>query len=545
VNTSTTTNTTSSNSVGLSGRRLIAAACFVASFYAAVASGADRGQVAASRATSDSGLVVHWHGNTPHYHVAATQGSGEAGGSTQAVANLARYESRGELRALVINVARASGAAASRESVLRDYEGSARWLNEASRGQLNITVELFPRDVVVPLETSVCADYIAYGSNALRQVNAEISTNGYRLISFVLPLESARGERNGEECPFGGMGEVGGRLTWNIARPWEYPRRETAICFIEWCKTVIHEWGHNLGLWHHNSLTCTLESRPVTLAARALRDVSCTAQEYGSPFSVMGLGGGRLSNTERRRLGWLPIGRQTTTSDGIITLHRDGPTELAWVRTDEGDIFSLEFVKALQTNVRWDSTQSHNGVQVNFFKSLSGSSGDQFLLDMNPDTSSFVDAMLKGQQAWTDPSGSVTVTVLSVTDESATVHVRGVAMFADPVPALKTLVQPDLGVVDLRWKQPASSFPVTHYEVRVYEGAEQREVYLVGIETLNTRLQIPAAMWNSDYWVSVRAVTEVGVGGVGEMTKIRWEQPNKPKDPVNPDKPCKPRKKCK
>ena len=526
------------------GRLAIAVAVSVLALYSALAVDADHSP-APSRGDDVSNVTVHWHGNTPHYHVAATQGSGEAGSSGQAVVNAARNESRGELRALVINVARASGAVASRESVLRDYEGSARWLNEASRGNLNITVDVFPRDVVVPLETSACADYAAYGSSALRQVNAEISTDGYRLISFVLPLESARGEKDGEECSWQGLGQVGGRLTWNIAQPWSHPRRETAICFLEWCRTVIHEWGHNLGLWHQNSLACTLESRPVTLAARSLRDASCTAHEYGSPFSFMGLGGGRLSNTERRRIGWLPIGRQTTTSDGIITLHRDGPTELAWVRTDEGDIFSLEFVEALQTNGWWDSTQSHNGVQVNFFKSLSGQDGNQFLLDMNPDTSSFVDAMLKGQQAWTDPSGSVTITVLSVTDESATVHVRGVAMFADPVPALTTLVQPDLGVVDLRWKQPTSSFPVTHYEVRVYEGAEQREVYLVGIETLKTRLQIPTAVWNSDYWVSVRAVTEVGVGGVGEMTKIRWEQPNQPNSPKNPAKPCKPRKNCK
>jgi len=513
------------------GRLAIAIAVPVLALYSALAVNADHSP-APGTGDDVSNVTVHWHGNTPHYHVAATQDSAGAGSSAQAVASAARYESRGELRALVINVARASGAAASRESVLRDYEGSARWLNEASRGQLNITVEVFPRDVVVPLTTSVCDADLAYGENALGQVEAEMSTASYRFISFVLPNES------GESCKWSGMGEVGGRLTWNIAQPWAYPRRETAICFVEWCRTVIHEWGHNLGLWHHNSLTCTLEGRPVTLAARTLRDSSCPSQEYGSPFSVMGIGG-RLSNTERRRLGWLPIGRQTTTSDGIITLHRDGPTELAWVRTDEGDIFSLEFVKALQTNRWWDSAQSNNGVQVNFFKSLSGKNGNQFLLDMNPDTPSFVDAMLKGQQAWTDPSGSVTITVLSVTDESATVHVRGVAMLADPVPALTTEVQSDLGVVDLRWKQPASSFPVTHYEVRVFEGAEQREVYLVGVEKLKTRLQIPAAMWNSDYWVSVRAVTEVGVGGVGEMTKIRWEQPKKPCTGKKAGKKCK------
>jgi hypothetical protein len=97
---------------------------------------------------------------------------------------------------------------------------------------------------------------------------------------------------------------------------------------------------------------------------------------------------------------------------------------------------------------------------------------------------------------------------------------------------------PDLGVVDVSWQKSASLFPVS-YEVRIFEGAEQREIYIVGVNTMQARMQLPAAAWGTDYWISVRAVSEVGAGSPSALTPVRWEQTKKPCVGKKPGKPCK------
>jgi hypothetical protein len=457
----------------------------------------------------------------------------------------------GEQRALVINVARADGFAAPRDKVQASYAEGAKWMHIMSRGQLTITVDMFPRDVVVSIASEMCtADERginhhgpeAFSNNALEQVRREISTDAYRFISFVLPVY----EGQTENCA-SGWGYVGGSRSMNHAFAYN---GET---FAPWVGVIAHEWGHNVGLRHANTLFCDENGQPVAFSAKAARaGNTCRKQEYGSPYSVMGtvLTNPEISMGERQLIGWLRAGEQTSVSDATITLHRDGPVSLAWVRNSDGDVFQVELVSARRGDWFYDyragvsrrnsSAFTHSGVLVKFVERVTCCSNDaHYVLDMNPQTSWMEDAPLRGQQSWTDPTGSVTITVLSVLGDTATVHIRGQAVLPTEALGIQVLAAPELGVVDVAWQKPASLFPISHYEVRVYEGAEQREIHLVGVTALKTQLQVTAAAWGTDYWVSVRAVTEVGVGAPSAFTPVRWEQPKKPCTGKKAGKRCK------
>ena len=469
-------------------------------------------------------VVLHWHGDMPHYQVAA---AGETGTPVVAAQSTWSLNNTGERRALVINVARADGFAAPRDQVLKNYEEAARWIHHMSRGQVSIKVEMFPRDVVVPLTTDPCSSFGAFGNNALEQVKRELAVNEYRFISFTLPIY----ENQHHSCP-GGLGEVGSLHTWNFAFAFQGQIQAASVYVIA------HEWGHNVGLWHLNSLNCNEGGQNVALASSAARAAgACIPKEYGGDYSVMGQAfGPDITVGERQLIGWLRPGEQTTVSDATITLHRDGPVSLAWVRNSEGDIFQFEFANERPRRPFWEYYPSHPGVLVKFIeKDLRGKS---FVLDMNPQTPWTQDSPLRAQQSWTDPTGSVTITVINVLGDSATVHIRGQAVLPEAVTTVTSKPLPDLGVVDVSWQKSASLFPVS-YEVRIFEGAEQREILVVGVNTVQARMQLPVAAWGTDYWISVRALSEVGAGSPSALTPVRWEQTKKPCVGKKPGKPCK------
>lgn len=77
--------------------------------------------------------------------------------------------------------------------------------------------------------------------------------------------------------------------------------------------TVVHEFGHTLGLDHAPSFLCP--------ASASFPNAACSKLEYGNPLTAMGNGRAALSALERRDLGWLPASaQQTVTSSGRYTL---------------------------------------------------------------------------------------------------------------------------------------------------------------------------------------------------------------------------------
>jgi hypothetical protein len=229
---------------------------------------------------------------------------------------------------------------------------------------------------------------------------------------------------------------------------------------------------------------------------------------------------------------------------------------LVWLQNAEGDLFQVEFVRpgASQFGRRdylsgkYVSNAGNPGVLVKFVESASTSATD-FVLDTTPQTGILTDAPLKALQSWSDATGSVSVTVLSITENSATVQLNGLAVAPSAVTVTRVAPQADLGTVDIVWQAAPSALRVARYEVIVYEGAEQRQVHVVTADGLRNALQIPNATRGSDYWVAVRAINELGVAGpTSAVAPVRWENPNKPSQDSGGTKPCtskRPGKRCK
>ena len=520
----------------------------IAVTYSAVAATSTSSTVDQVIADGEMELAVHWHGNTPHYHVVA---AGEQNAVTQQPNQAAALRApnvaftTGTHRALVINLVRADGLVAPRDVVNARYLEGAAGMHAMSRGMLTISVDLFGRDVAVPYSADICDRYSDFTQPVLDEVRREISTVGYRFISFVLPVHMS------DRC-FGGLGQVNGTLTWNTA-------------FLDWgvhsqpaAYVVMHEWGHNLGLWHSNYLQCSVGGQPVALAARADRAAgACQRHEYGGEWSVMGQARGPLITAgERRHLGWLRDGEQTSVSEATVTLGFDGPVSLVWLQNSEGDLFQVEFVKPSGSRFSRDflsgawvlDTATHTGVLVKFVERADSSATD-YVLDTAPQTGVLADAPLKALQSWTDATGSVMVTVLSITDNSATVQLKGIAVAPAAVNVTKVTPRATIGSVDLAWEAAPSTLRVVRYEVLIYEGAEQREVQIVNAEGLRNALQIPNATRRSDYWVAVRAINELGVAGpASAVAPVRWDDAKKPGTGNGGVKPCtgkRPSKRCK
>ena len=76
--------------------------------------------------------------------------------------------------------------------------------------------------------------------------------------------------------------------------------------------TALHEYGHNLGLFHSNSLQCGLA---------AIGTAGCSTTEYGDPTDVMGNGRyGHYNSFHKDRLGWLTSARSQTAITGTYIL---------------------------------------------------------------------------------------------------------------------------------------------------------------------------------------------------------------------------------
>ncbi|MCC7107628.1 MAG: hypothetical protein IT307_21035, partial [Chloroflexi bacterium] len=70
---------------------------------------------------------------------------------------------------------------------------------------------------------------------------------------------------------------------------------------------ALHEYGHNLGVWHANSLEC---------GTIPIGSDACNSPEYGDPADVMGNSGGfgHLNGVHKDILTWLGNGRSQTAS---------------------------------------------------------------------------------------------------------------------------------------------------------------------------------------------------------------------------------------
>ena len=248
----------------------------------------------------------------------------------------------------------------------------------------------------IPVSSTSCDGFaIENHAKAAAQASGFVLSNYDRFL-YIFPQNSA--------CGYSGMGQVG-------AFPSSAWIHNSMIL-----RTIAHEMGHNLGLYHAHALDCG----STTLGS------SCSSQDYGDTVDVMGYTGtvGHFNGFNKERLGWLASGNivNVASSGSFYLKPTSAATSSAKVLkipkgTDSSGATSYYYVEYRQPT-GFDAKITDRGVidPNNIFNGVtirqgSPSNGNSvYLLDMTAG-SDFVDmkdAALTGGRNFTDSGISIT-----------------------------------------------------------------------------------------------------------------------------------------
>jgi hypothetical protein len=270
---------------------------------------------------------------------------------------------------------------------MRENSAQQTWLSGAVAGWYTI-----------PVNSTVCDGFaIEQQGKAAAQANGYVLGN-YERFLLIFPQNSA--------CGYSGMGQVG-------ALPSTSWIHNSMIL-----RTVAHELGHNLGLYHARAMDCG----DTTLGS------SCTTQEYGDTLDIMGYSGtvGNFHGFAKERLGWLLGGNlANVTSGGNFTLQPSSASTSAakvlkiYKGVDASGKPSYYYVE-FRRPVGFDARITDRGVvdPSNVFAGVTlrqaspSNANSVALLDLTPG-SAFVDmkdAALVGGRSFNDPAAGLTLT---------------------------------------------------------------------------------------------------------------------------------------
>jgi M6 family metalloprotease-like protein len=297
-----------------------------------------------------------------------------------------------------------------RQRVFTDSNSTSAFYSEESYGDVSLTGKGRPDGDVfgwytVAGPTAGC-DVDAWASQAKTAAAADgFSATGYQHIIYAFPSQASCGG-------WAGLGEVPGKQSWmngNIS-----------------VRVVAHELGHNMGLHHASSLTCTSGGTTVTYSS------SCTPDEYGDPFDVMGQNARHNNAWHLRQIGFMASSNvATVSSSGTYTITSAiargtaGQTQLLRVPiagTNPQRYYDLELRGTGGVFDNFAPTSpAVNGVTIHVDPDPSVITQSQ-LIDATPGSSSgFNDAPLAAGRTFTD--GTVTISVSSVNAGTAKVDV--------------------------------------------------------------------------------------------------------------------------
>lgn len=175
---------------------------------------------------------------------------------------------------------------------------------QSSFGQLSVSADVFGWYVIAATASQCASDRFTIADQANAAATAAgVNLANYTNFAYVFPQNNA--------CNFAGTGDFSGSRVWLDPVCSDLPS-----CQTYFLKPANHEFGHNLGLDHAQSLICT----DATGAHVVLSD-TCTVNEYGDPFSVMATARGLLPNIQRLQMGWIPPSQVVTvTSSQTLTV---------------------------------------------------------------------------------------------------------------------------------------------------------------------------------------------------------------------------------
>ena len=237
---------------------------------------------------------------------------------------------------------------------------------------------------------------------------AGVDLTGYQHIVYISPFVS--------DCPWAGIADLGGSRV-NING--NFPANISTM-------VAAHELGHNLGLNHAGSWTCTSGGVRVQISH------SCTTSEYGDPFDTMGNTGYRHNNGwNLAKLGILgPENVETVTTSGTYSIRAalfptTEPTVLRVPRTravTSNSVTSWYYLEIRQTGGIFESVSDATITGVSIRATAESGSPETLLLDANPATATFADAPLKVGETF--DGGPVQIKPLSAGSGHATVEVE-------------------------------------------------------------------------------------------------------------------------
>jgi Gametolysin peptidase M11 len=318
------------------------------------------------------------------------------------------------------------------------------YYQDTSDGQVSITGDVF--GYVTITKDNVGCDWSAWGAAArTAAINAGAPLSNYTYTVYAWPRTSL--------CGWAGLGYLPGTSSYIDG-------------YLD-TRVVGHELGHNFGVHHASTLSCADAGVASALSG------TCTASEYGDPFSIMG-SSTRLHHTwHRQQLGW-STGVATVTANSSLTLapaDSAGGTRLVRVPRSDGTYLNLEYRQPTGLFDAFKTTDAVvGGVSVRVAPDF-GTITQSKLVDMSPTSpASFGDSSLKPGQSFTDPLSGVTISVTSVSTAGANLDIR---YGPGPAPDTQAPTSPtNLTAsvnrgrnVTLRWTASTDNVGVTAYQV--------------------------------------------------------------------------------
>lgn len=306
----------------------------------------------------------------------------------------------------------------------------------------------------------------AIRNQAMAAADAEVNYNTYDrlVISIVSPTSPSS-----SNCGNGGVGSVRTQNTgtWDgatqrLSVSWDFGTALGSTALNGKIGGVaLHEYGHNLGVWHANALEC---------GSGAIGSGTCASDEYGDPSDVMGSSGGfgHFNGVHKDILGWIGTRTQVANAAGTYTLYpyEDGSVnakvlKVPRTRDANGTVNGYYYLEYRKPAVPWANFLTYrpdygNGVLVHTAGATplctttcgpdfsgSGGGGDANIIDTQPGSASgpndFRDAPLLAGESYEDAGAGVTIQVTAATSGSATVAVS----FGTPRPTIQTVVYPE------------------------------------------------------------------------------------------------------
>ena len=250
---------------------------------------------------------------------------------------------------------------------------------------------------------STTCDYVTWGNLARTAAqNAGVNLSGYSQVIHYFPRSAT--------CGWSGVGQLPGRYTWINGSS---------------SSTIAHELGHNFGVHHASSLTCTNAA-----GERAAISDTCTSSEYGDPFDVMGRGYRHMNAYQKGRLGFLEApNTATAVASGTFTIApiEQPSTGALTVRVPiPATLPQLYYYVELRQPSSFDNFASTssvtNGVLIHRNPDYATLARTQ-LIDASPVTSSFNDAALPVGGTFTDAAAAISISVSAVSATGATIQI--------------------------------------------------------------------------------------------------------------------------